>query len=81
MAVKFIVVAINAQYVEELGEYYVSYNNHTIKTRIDQLQTRYVITTKDNIPIKAHFLEPWSNTPNIHVRTFAYQLYRRQVEC
>ena len=30
---------------------------------------------------KVHFLAPWSNTTEPHVKTFARQLERRQVEC
>ena len=48
---------------------------------VKQLQTWYVITTKENISIKKHFLEPWSDTPNTNITTFARQLDRRQVEC
>ena len=50
-------------------------------TMIEQLQTWYVITTKENLAIKAHVIAPWSNTPDAHVTTFARQLERRQVEC
>ena len=47
----------------------------------EQLQTWYVITTKENLAIKMHFLEPWRDTPNYHITTFDRQLHRRQVEC
>ena len=46
VAVESIVVDIDVQYVEEIKEDYMGYNNHTIKTMLDQLQTWYVITTK-----------------------------------
>ena len=46
-----------------------------------QLSTWYVITTKEKLAIKAHFLAPWSNTLEAHVTTFARQLDMRQVEC
>ena len=48
---------------------------------VGQLQTWYVITTKEKLSIKAHFLEPWSNTSETHITTFSFQLGRRQVEC
>ena len=48
---------------------------------VTQIRTWYVITTKDNLSIKAHFLDPWSFNPYAHVTTFACQLDRRQVEC
>ena len=67
--------------MEELKEDYVGYKNQTIKTITDQLQTWYVITTKERIAIKTHFFEPWSDTPGAHVTTFARQLDRSQVEC
>ena len=48
---------------------------------VEQLQMWYVIMTKEKLTIKAHLLDPWSNTPNAHIVTFACQLDRRQVEC
>ena len=48
---------------------------------VEKLQTLYVITTKENIAIKAHFLDPWSDTTCAHITTFACQLDRHQVEC
>ena len=47
---------------------------------IEQLQTWYVITTKENLSIKAHFLAPCSDTPNVHVTTFTRQLDRYKVK-
>ena len=81
MVVKSIVAAVNAQYLEDLEEVYVGYKNKNIKTIVEQLQTWYVITTKENISFKAHFLDPWSDTPEAHIKTFVHQLYRRQVKC
>ena len=81
VAVKAIVTAIDAQYVEELDEDYVGYKNNTIKTMIAQLKKWYIITTKEKVVIKAHFLDPWSDTLNSHITTFARQLEMRQVEC
>ena len=81
VAVEAIVVAADAQYVEELKEYYAAYKKQTIKTLVTKLSTWYVINTKDNLAIKAHFLAPWSNTQEAHVTTFAHQMDRRQVEC
>ena len=81
MAVEAIVAAVDTQYVEELKEDYVGYKNQTIKTMVIQLRMWYVITTKEKLAIKAHFLATWSNTPEAHVTTFARQLDRRQVEC
>ena len=37
--------------------------------------------TKEKLATKAHFLNPWSDTPNAHITTFSRQLDRRQVEC
>ena len=48
---------------------------------VAQLSTWYVVATKENLAIKAHFLAPWSDTPEVYVTTFALQLDRRQVEC
>ena len=48
---------------------------------ITQICTCYVITTKEKLAIKAHFLAPWSDTPEGHVTAFALQLDRRQVKC
>ena len=48
---------------------------------VTQLSKWYVITTKENLAIKAYFLAPRSNTPEVHVTTFLRQLDRRQVEC
>ena len=76
-----IVAAVDAQYVEELKEECVGYNNQTIKTLVTQLSTWYVITTKEILDIKAHFLAPWSNNPEAHFTTFTRQLDRQQVEC
>ena len=70
MAVEDIVAAVDAQYVEELKEDYVSYKNQPINTMIEQLQKYYVITTKYKIAIKAHFLEPWSDMPDACATTF-----------
>ena len=81
MAVESIVAAVDAQYVEELKEDYVSYKNQPINTMIEQLQTCYVITTKYKIAIKVHFLKPWSDMPDACATTFDRQLDRRQVEC
>ena len=57
VGVKTIVAAVDAQYVEELEEDYVSYKHQTTKTMIAQLHMWYVINTKEKISIKAHFLE------------------------
>ena len=79
-SVKTIVAAVNAQYVEQIDEDWVGYRKQNIRTMVEQLQTWYIITTKEKIAIKAHFLEPWSDTPNAHITTLAPQLDRRQVE-
>ena len=81
MAVKSTFADIDAQYVEELEEDYVGYKNQIIKTMIQQLQTWYVITAKEKLAIKAHCLAPWSDTTDVHFKTFVRQLDRRQVEC
>ena len=39
VAVKAIVTAVNAQYVEQLEKDYVGYRNRNIWTMVDQLQT------------------------------------------
>ena len=62
--VEAIVAAFYTQYVEHLEEDYVGSKNQNIRTMFEQLQTWYVITTKEKLAIKAHFLEPWSNTPH-----------------
>ena len=41
----------------------------------------YVITTKEKLAIKSHFLTPWNDTPAAHVTTFARQLEKPQVNC
>ena len=41
----------------------------------------YFITTKEKLATKSHFLAPWSDTTDMHVTTFAYQLGWHQVEC
>ena len=76
VAVDAIVDAINEQYINELKEDYVSYNNQTIKTILLQLRTWKVITNGEKVSIKAHFHTPWSDTPNSHITTFA-----RQIKC
>ena len=48
---------------------------------INQLQTWYIITTKEKLAIKAYFLAPRSDTPNPNFTTFACQLDMCQVEC
>ena len=48
---------------------------------VTQICTWYVITTKEKLDIKSHFLFPWSDTPEAHVTAFARQLDRRQVKC
>ena len=77
---KPIIADVDAQYVEQLEEDYVGYKNQNIRTMVKKLQTWYVITTKEKIAIKAHFLEPWSDTPNAHITTLSHQLDMRQVE-
>ena len=81
VAVKAIDLAVDAQYVEELKEEYVGYANQTINTMFTQIYTWYVITTKDNLDIKALFLAPWSDTPEAHIITIVFLLYRSQVKC
>ena len=81
MAVEAIFAAVDSQYVEQLEEDCVGYKNQNIRTMVEQFQTWYVITTKEKIAIQAHFLEPWSNTPDAHITTFSRQLDRRQVKC
>ena len=48
---------------------------------VGQLQTWYVITTKEKLATKACLLEPWSDTPNAHITTFTHQLDGHQLEC
>ena len=81
VAAEAIVAAVDTQYVEELKEDYAGYKNQTIKTLVTHISTWYVITTNEKLAIKAHFLAPWSNTPEAYVTTFARQLDRHQVEC
>ena len=81
VAVKSIVADVDAQYVEQLEEDYIGYKNQNIWTIIKQLQMWYIITIKKNLDIKAHFIEPWSDTPDAYITTFSRQLYRRQVGC
>ena len=47
---------------------------------VKQLQMWYVIRTREKFAIKAHFLKPWSDTPDTHITTFANQLDRHQVK-
>ena len=47
---------------------------------INQLQTWYIITTKEKLAIKTHCLAPWSDTTDVHFKTFVCQLDRPQVE-
>ena len=81
VAVEAIVVAVEKQYIDELKDDYVGYNNQTIKTMVLQLRTWFVITKIENVSIKAHFHALWSDTPNSHITTFARQIDRRQIEC
>ena len=79
--VEAIVAAVGEQYMDELKEDYVGYNNQTIKTMVLQLWTWFVITNSEKVVIKAHFYAPWSDTPKSHITTFAHQLDHRQIEC
>ena len=81
VAVEAIVAAVEAQYFEELKEYYVGYKNQTIKTMVTQIRMWYVIATKENLASKSHFLATCSDTPDAHVTTFERQLDRRQDKC
>ena len=81
VAVEAIVAAVGKQYMDELKEDYVGYNNQTIKTMVLQLWTWFVITNSEKVVIKAHFHAPWSDTPKSHITTFAHQLDHRQIEC
>ena len=47
---------------------------------ITQLHMWYIINTKEKISIKAHFLEPWRDMPDVNIKTFTYQLDMCQVE-
>ena len=62
MAVEFIVAAIDAKYVEELKEEYVGYKKEIIKKIVTHIRTWYVITTKEKLAIKDHFLAPHKGT-------------------
>ena len=66
VAVESTVAAVETKYVKEM---------------VTQLQTWYVITTKEKLVIKSHFLTPWSDTTESHIKTFVRQLDRRQLEC
>ena len=46
-----------------------------------QLRTWYVITTKEKLDIKSHFLAPCSDTTEAQVATSAHQLDMYQVKC
>ena len=80
IGVESIAGAVDNQYLKELSEDYIGYKNQTIATMFKQLQTCNVITNKDKIDVKALFHEPWSDTPNSHITTFACQLERRQAK-
>ena len=45
-----------------------------------QLGMWFTITNTENIKMKTYFESPWSDTPNVHVKTFARQLDERQLE-
>ena len=81
VAVEAIIAAVDKQYIDELKEEYVGYNNQAIKTMVLQLWTWFVITNSEKVVIKAHFYAPWSDTPKSHITTFAHQLDHRQIEC
>ena len=55
-AIEAIVAVVNTQYAEQLEEDYVGYKNQNIRKMVEQLQTWYIITTKEKLIIKAHFL-------------------------
>ena len=81
VAVEAIVATADEQYIDEIKEDNVRYNNHTIKTMLRQLRTWFVITRSKQVAIKAHFHAPYSDTPNSHITTFARPLDRRQIKC
>ena len=81
VAVEAIAAAVGKQYMDELKEDYVGYNNQTIKTMVLQLWTWFVITNSEKVVIKAQFHAPWGDTPKSHITTFARQLDHRQIEC
>ena len=80
VTVKAIVAADGVQYVKGLEEDYVGLKKQAIKTMATHICTWYVITTKEKLVIKTHFLAPCSETPEANVTTFAQQLDRHQVE-
>ena len=81
VAFEAIIASVDKQYINELKENYVGYNNLTIKTMIFQLRTWFIITNSEKVAIKAHFHAPWSNTSNSHITTFAHQLDCCQINC
>ena len=48
---------------------------------VENILTWYVITTKEKLDIKSHFLAPWSDTPEAYVTTFGRQLDMPQIQC
>ena len=58
IGVDAIVAAVDDQFVEELSEDYIGYNNQTIAIMITHLQTGFVITNKEKLNMKARFYAP-----------------------
>ena len=46
-----------------------------------QLGMWFTITNTENIKMLTYFESPWSDTPNVHVKTFSTQLNERHIKC
>ena len=76
--VTVIVSVINYQYLKEKKKEYVGYNDKTIHSLLDHIQTWAIVTNKRKIEDKAHFQAPWSDSPDKHITAFARQLDKCQ---
>ena len=79
--VTVIVGVIDEQYLEEKRKEYVGYNNETIHSLLNHIQTWAIVINKEKIEAKAHFQAPWSDSPDQHITALAYQLDKRQRDC
>eukprot|EP00584_Thalassiosira_punctigera_P003639 CAMPEP_0172533752 /NCGR_PEP_ID=MMETSP1067-20121228/6340_1 /TAXON_ID=265564 ORGANISM="Thalassiosira punctigera, Strain Tpunct2005C2" /NCGR_SAMPLE_ID=MMETSP1067 /ASSEMBLY_ACC=CAM_ASM_000444 /LENGTH=437 /DNA_ID=CAMNT_0013318427 /DNA_START=299 /DNA_END=1609 /DNA_ORIENTATION=- len=81
MGIKAIVKAVEEQYVQQLKQDYIGFTRVSIFSVLEHLRLWYTITNEQKIAIKKQFFAPWSETPDVHVKTYRAQLDRRQIEC
>ena len=74
-----LVANVEDQYLVELNEQYVGFRNQTPRTILEHLTKTWVkVQNHEKVESTNAFKFLWSDHPNMHIKTYAIELNKRQ---